>query len=156
MAWLIQRIRAVRAYHLNFPNSHSYLVSSLAAQFQTRPQCTSRLGFGLGWDHLELSTRSERASHRLHTRGWQMTMAVRSLRHHVVQAMAAHQGRVLTTGEIYQLVAARGGRLRPQSQAGPQPGQPGAIGPVGPQHPGPQQARAPAGPPGGTRPLPLP
>ena len=33
---------------------------------------------------------------------------MRSLRHHVVQVMAAHQGRVLTTGEIYQLVAASG------------------------------------------------
>ena len=37
-----------------------------------------------------------------------MTKAARSLRHHVVRAMAAHQGRVLTTGEIYQLVAASG------------------------------------------------
>ena len=37
-----------------------------------------------------------------------MTKAVRSLRHHVVQVMAAHQGCVLTTGEIYQLVAASG------------------------------------------------
>ena len=37
-----------------------------------------------------------------------MTKAVRSLRHHIVQAMAAHQGCVLTTGEIYQLVAASG------------------------------------------------
>ena len=37
-----------------------------------------------------------------------MTKAVRSLRHHVVQAMAAHQERVLTTGEIYELVAASG------------------------------------------------
>ena len=37
-----------------------------------------------------------------------MSKAMRSLRPHIVQVMAAHQGRVLTTGEIYQMVAAPG------------------------------------------------
>ena len=37
-----------------------------------------------------------------------MKKEVRSLRPHIVQAMAAHQGRVLTTGEIYEMVATSG------------------------------------------------
>ena len=37
-----------------------------------------------------------------------MKKQVRSLRPHIVQVMAAHQGRVLTTGQIYGMVAASG------------------------------------------------
>ena len=37
-----------------------------------------------------------------------MKKQVRSLRPHIVQAMAAHEGRILTTGQIYEIVAASG------------------------------------------------
>ena len=40
--------------------------------------------------------------------GVQLPKAASSLRPHIVQVMAAHQGRVLTTEEIYELVAASG------------------------------------------------
>ena len=50
-----------------------------------------------------------------------------SLRPHIVQAMARHQGRILTTEEIYALVAdSWSSWFQPQREAGSQPGQPGA------------------------------
>ena len=40
--------------------------------------------------------------------GMQLAKAASSLRPHIVQVMAARQGRILTTEEIYELVAAWG------------------------------------------------
>ena len=40
--------------------------------------------------------------------GMQLAKAASSLRPHIVQVMAARQGRILTTEEIYELVAASG------------------------------------------------
>ena len=56
-------------------------------------------------------------------------MAANSLRPQIVQVMAAHRERPLTTTEVYQYVAAwppgrlGRGRFRPEGEARPEPGQ---------------------------------
>ena len=48
------------------------------------------------------------SSRRCRDRGRQLTNAATSLRPHIVQVMKARQERILTTEEIYEMVAASG------------------------------------------------
>ena len=86
-----------------------------------------------------------------------MAKAASSLRPHIVQVMAARQGRILSTEEIYAPVAALGGgRFQPQREAGPEPGQYGTLGSGRLHHAGTQPPISPVDHQGQPRPLSVP